>query len=159
MGWGSNVFPLLIITPTGGFTGLFLYSPGPGAGNLIGSWTSAAGVDPFGNAYPAGINVTSGVLSGVVINALQETISPGPLIINAAGDLTVQTFTVAGINNWTAPAGVTSVQAFVEGPGGAGGAGVAAGFGGGGGGGGEFAYEPAVAVTPTTVYHPFVGTT
>lgn len=159
MTWGNSIFPLLIITPSGGFTGLFLYSPGPGPGNLIGSWTAQAGTDPFGNTYPAGINVTAGVLSDVVVSSLQETISPGPLIIDAAGDLTVQVFTTPGSNNWTAPAGVTSVQAFVQGPGGTGGAGIAAGFGGGGGGGGEFAFEGAVAVTPATVYHPFVGTT
>lgn len=55
MGWNSNVFPLLIITASGGFTGLFAYSPGPGAGNLIASVTAQAGTDPYGNAYVAGV--------------------------------------------------------------------------------------------------------
>lgn len=55
MGWNSNVFPLLIITPTGGFTGLFVYSPGPGNGNLIASIAAAAGTDPYGNPFQQGI--------------------------------------------------------------------------------------------------------
>lgn len=55
MTWGSNVFPLLIVTSGGGFTGLFVYSPAPGPGNLIASIAAQAGTDPFGNAYRAGI--------------------------------------------------------------------------------------------------------
>jgi hypothetical protein len=35
-------------------SGEFFYSPAPGAGNLISSSTSAAGTDPYGNAYLAG---------------------------------------------------------------------------------------------------------
>jgi hypothetical protein len=37
--------------------GIFLYDGTPGSGNLIGSWTSAAGTDEHGNAYPAGLTV------------------------------------------------------------------------------------------------------
>lgn len=55
MGWNSNVFPLLLVTSSTGFTGLFAYSPGPGPGNLVASVTSHAGTDPFGNAYVAGV--------------------------------------------------------------------------------------------------------
>ena len=55
MTWGSNVFPLLIVTSSGGFTGLFVYSPAPGAGNLIASVAAQAGTDPFGNSYLAGV--------------------------------------------------------------------------------------------------------
>src|SRR5215469_12889489 len=56
MGWeNENVFPLLIITAGGGFTGLFVYSPGPGSGNLTASIAAQAGTDPYGNAYVAGI--------------------------------------------------------------------------------------------------------
>lgn len=35
--------------------GIFLYSGTPAAGNLIGSWATAAGADPFGNAYLQGL--------------------------------------------------------------------------------------------------------
>jgi|SRR5215469_7035614 len=57
MGWGSNLFPLLIVTPSGGFTGLFVYKPAPGSGNLIGSWTAASGTDPFGNPFADNLTV------------------------------------------------------------------------------------------------------
>lgn len=57
MPWGSNIFPLLIVSASGGFTGLFVYTPGPGAGNLAGSFTAQAGTDPYGNAYKAGLTV------------------------------------------------------------------------------------------------------
>lgn len=39
--------------------GIFLYSGTPAAGNLIGSWTSAAGTDGFGNSYSAGLTLYS----------------------------------------------------------------------------------------------------
>src|SRR5215472_12880307 len=56
MGWeNENVFPLVIITAGGGFTGLFVYSPGPGLGNLIASIAAQNGTDPFGNAFLAGV--------------------------------------------------------------------------------------------------------
>lgn len=52
----GSVFPLLIVYDiTGAFTGLFVYSGVPGAGDLIASVTAAAGTDPYGNAYQAGI--------------------------------------------------------------------------------------------------------
>jgi hypothetical protein len=38
-------------------SGIFLYSGTPAAGNLIGSWVSAAGTDDFGNAYEAGLTL------------------------------------------------------------------------------------------------------
>jgi hypothetical protein len=54
MGWQTDIFPLLIITTSGGYTGSFTYNPGPGAGNLIASDTAAPGTDPYGNAYLQG---------------------------------------------------------------------------------------------------------
>ena len=53
--WNNQLVSLIIITAGGGFTGLFMYTPAPGPGNLVTSITPQAGVDPFGNAYPAGI--------------------------------------------------------------------------------------------------------
>jgi hypothetical protein len=67
MPWQQTVFPLLIVTPSGGFTGLFLYSPAPGAGHLIASITSAAGTDPYGNTFPAGISSQSGGTEAILI--------------------------------------------------------------------------------------------
>jgi len=62
MGWeNENVFPLLIITAGGGFTGLFVYSPGPGTGNLIASIAAQAGTDPYGNSFAAGETTYSNV--------------------------------------------------------------------------------------------------
>lgn len=40
--------------------GLFFYSPTPGAGNLVGSWTPTVGTDPYGNDYEEGVTVYSG---------------------------------------------------------------------------------------------------
>lgn len=46
-----------------GSTGeILVYSGIPAAGNLIGSWSAAAGSDGFGNTYPAGIAVSSPTL-------------------------------------------------------------------------------------------------
>lgn len=44
---------------------VFVYTNGGPTGALIGSWSGKAGTDPYGNAYPAGINVTVGVIEGV----------------------------------------------------------------------------------------------
>lgn len=55
MVWNTSAFQLLIISATGGFTGLFVYAPVPGAGNLIDSIAPAAGTDPYGNTYVQGI--------------------------------------------------------------------------------------------------------
>ena len=67
------------------------------------------------------------------------------------------TVTFNASSTWTAPAGVTSVQAECWGPGGNGANGLANSHSGGGGGGGEYAAESAVAVTPGTVYSFTVG--
>jgi hypothetical protein len=39
--------------------GIFLYSAAPALGNLVGSWTPAAGTDAFGNAYDVGLTLYS----------------------------------------------------------------------------------------------------
>lgn len=59
-GWSSQDNTLIVITDITGYSGLFFYSPTIGPGNLVGSWTAAAGTDPYGNPYPAGFNVQSG---------------------------------------------------------------------------------------------------
>ena len=69
-------------------------------------------------------------------------------------------FTTAGVTEWTAPAGVTSVTPTPTGSGAGGGAGNVSGggvqYGGGGGGGGETASD-TVAVTPLNNYPVTVG--
>jgi hypothetical protein len=46
-----------VIVSGGAGAGIFVYSPAVGAGNLVASLTAASGTDPFGNFYPAGLNV------------------------------------------------------------------------------------------------------
>jgi hypothetical protein len=48
---------------TNGSTGLFVYSPSPGAGNLVTSIAALAGTDPYGNAYLQG-TVNYALVSG-----------------------------------------------------------------------------------------------
>ena len=63
--WSNQLVSVVIVTaPSGAYAGIFIYTPAPGAGNLIGSWAAEAGTDPYGNAYPQGLNVTKGVISG-----------------------------------------------------------------------------------------------
>jgi hypothetical protein len=47
--------------------GFFLYSPFGAAGNLIGSWAAAAGVDQYGNAYPKGFSPAALVLQSTAV--------------------------------------------------------------------------------------------
>ncbi len=67
--WSNQVVSLIILTEaTTGFSGIFGYSPSPGAGTLIFSLAAAAGTDPYGNPYPQGLSTTLGSISGVVFN-------------------------------------------------------------------------------------------
>ena len=49
--WSNPATSLVVIISSTGFTGLFLYSPSAGAGNLKASIAPASGTDPFGNSY------------------------------------------------------------------------------------------------------------
>lgn len=56
MGWNNQAVSLIILTEeNSGFSGLFGYSPEPGAGDLVTSIAAAAGADPYGDDYVAGI--------------------------------------------------------------------------------------------------------
>jgi hypothetical protein len=55
MGWQNDVFNLVIIEETTGFSGLFVYSPSIAPGDLIASIAAIAGTDPEGNSYLDGI--------------------------------------------------------------------------------------------------------
>jgi hypothetical protein len=52
--WSNQVVSLIVIQAGGGFTGVFVYSPTPGTGNLVISIAAQTGTDPYGNSYPEG---------------------------------------------------------------------------------------------------------
>jgi hypothetical protein len=66
-GGAAGVFKgrLVIVFGTG-FSGVFVYSPAPGAGNLIASVAALAGTDPYGNTYPSGISSQSGGIEAIL---------------------------------------------------------------------------------------------
>jgi len=79
--------------------------------------------------------------------------APGPSSYS-----TITEFTTPGSNNWTAPAGLTTIDKTEGWAGGGGGAGsYATTAGGGGGGGGEYSRRDKIPVTALGTYHPFVG--
>ena len=96
MTWTNNaasvlqVQTLIIAGPSGG---LFVYNGTPAAGNLIGSWAAAAGIDAYGNTFPQGINVAGGnqaTFAGPTPSSLMIAISEfgdafARFIINADG--------------------------------------------------------------------------
>jgi hypothetical protein len=55
MGWNSEWDSLAVVAQEvsvqGGNDGLFVYNGAPTTGNLVGSITSAAGADPYGNGF------------------------------------------------------------------------------------------------------------
>lgn len=58
--WSNSATNLIVLVEqASGFSGVFGYSPAPGAGNLVFSLTAAAGTDPYGNAYAAGLTMYS----------------------------------------------------------------------------------------------------
>lgn len=75
-GKGKIQGPQIIATGTGGE--YFAYNGPPALGNLILSMAAQAGTDPYGNAYPQGLNVTVGAISGT-------TITGNDFIINDSG--------------------------------------------------------------------------
>lgn len=113
MGWNQALFPLLIITETGGFTGEFIYAPAPGAGNLVFSNTAQGGTDPYGNAYLAG---SAWYGPSGVINIPPDTSALLAYTPKAgAGNLTISLAAVAGTDSFgnAYPAGLrwaTTIQ-------------------------------------------------
>jgi hypothetical protein len=104
---------LVIISGTAG-SGLFVYSPDPGAGNLVASLAAAAGTDQFGNVYPAGfavyddsgdiVNINSGeILLESTAGLLREIAPEADLIYSpaaAAGTLTTALASQAGVDSF-----------------------------------------------------------
>lgn len=86
MTWDSQYVIANQVIIEGSNDGLFVYAGAPATGNLIVSAAAQAGTDPYGNAYPQGINVTQGRIgttSGarVVLDATSSQI----LMFNAGG--------------------------------------------------------------------------
>lgn len=83
---GSDVVRARVVIVTGGpGSGVFVYSPSPGAGNLIGSWAGASGVDTYGNAYPAGLSVDLGAISGSTFSGADFLISQDGIFFYSTG--------------------------------------------------------------------------
>lgn len=107
-----------VIITGGANAGIFVYSPSPGLGTLIGSWTAAAGVDAFGNPYPAGLNVSVGQVTGVLLTATSLTVSEGPILFYGNSSAVNVPFAPGTSGNWTVPAGITAATgAFLAGSG------------------------------------------
>lgn len=72
--WSNQLVNLLVIAAQkAGYSGLFVYSPAPGAGNLILSIAAVPGTDPYGNAYQP--ILVAGLASGPQVQI--TTSSPG----------------------------------------------------------------------------------
>jgi hypothetical protein len=67
-GWNNQLLTLIVLVEGAGFSGMFGYSPAPGAGNLELSISAQAGTDPYGNAYPAGVTVGNSTAPSTQIN-------------------------------------------------------------------------------------------
>jgi hypothetical protein len=184
--WSNQVSSTLVLIVQSSQQGIFIYSGSAAYGNLIGSWTNAAGTDQYGNSYPAGINVTQGTLSGVLLTSpvitggslLSAILSSASVTASAWQGGTISetmitfdqvggtllaygssttTVTLTSGTTWTAPAG-SYTQGKVEcWGGGSGGSGGSASRGAEAGAGGEYAAEPNYPLTPGNVYQIQVG--
>lgn len=88
---------------SGSAAGIFIYSPVPGPGNLIGSWAGQQGADPYGNSYPEGIFVASGLIEGSLILSYGGVPAAGNLlasIADAAGTDSFGNAYLAGITSY-----------------------------------------------------------
>ncbi len=98
MPWNQNSFFTILIVSGGTGSGVFVYSPKPGAGNLIASVAAQAGTDPYGNAYKAGITSYSKVapfplvelFNGQVLFSGAGTFQEGSVTDAGQGSLTLQ---------------------------------------------------------------------
>ena len=109
MGWNSLVVIANLVIVEGADDGVFVYAGTPGLGTLIVSIAAAAGVDAFGNAYPQGLDVTMGTISGTAITG--GTITGATVVVDsatggffcysgvpAAGNLVVAIAAAAGVD-------------------------------------------------------------
>ncbi len=105
MGWSNSGLEVVeastvIISTIGPNSGIFVYSGVPATGNLVGSWTSVAGTDSFGNAYDAGLTLysTTGLINistagGDVITQWLDTVNLSQIAISVGGGSASESFT------------------------------------------------------------------
>ena len=86
--------PLRQLILSGATTGLFIYSPTPGPGNLIGSWSSTAGVDQYGNPYGQGISLFATSDQTVNVFTINDANGNALLNMDSAGNMSAQTIAV-----------------------------------------------------------------
>jgi hypothetical protein len=102
--WSNDASNLIIlIEDITGYSGLFGYSPAPGAGTLVFSITANAGTDPYGNAYAAGITLygPEGTINLDGTSATwNDTVNGSGIQISVGGGAVLEEFepsTVAGV--------------------------------------------------------------
>jgi hypothetical protein len=100
--WSNNTSSLIVlIEEVSGFSGIFGYSPAPGAGSLVFSLSAAAGTDPYGNKYPVGLtvydpgnflfaNMQAGkFLWGQIVAGAADFADAGEIAVDTAGDTVI----------------------------------------------------------------------
>jgi hypothetical protein len=84
---------------------IFVYQNGGPTGALIGSWAISAGTDPYTNAYPQGLDVALGSITGTVFNGVDFILNSSGLFFYsgtpAHGNLIVSIASVAGTDGFT----------------------------------------------------------
>ncbi len=111
--WSNTATNLIVlIEQVSGYSGIFGYSPAPGAGNLIFSLTAAAGTDPYGNAYDAGLSLysTDGFINftvqgGNIVSSWNDTVNGSSIIIGVGGGSVLEEFTPSAVGGVTWDAG------------------------------------------------------
>jgi hypothetical protein len=176
------VTPIVVVSGSGNNIGVFVYSPTPAAGNLIGSWAPNAGVDVYGNVYPGGFSAAQGIFSGTIQagsisntpiggstltgsdfqgGTMEDTVitldQNGGQILIYTTVTTTTTYSTNGNHTYTAPAAATAAKVQCWGGAGSGCSNPPSTYGGGGGGGGEYAAEFTLAITGSSMYTAVVG--
>jgi hypothetical protein len=86
---------------------IFVYKSGPAGSSLIGSWAGTAGTDPYGQAYPQGLNVAAGAITGVVFTGVNFILNSSGLFFYsgtpALGNLILSLAPSAGTDSFTNP--------------------------------------------------------
>jgi hypothetical protein len=117
MGWNNQLVALIVVSASGGYTGLFVYSPTPGIDNLALSVSDLNGEDPYGNnVYPGLVsyneagNGVSQILAGSVGVGTLSQLAVG-LGLGGFSDIAA----VAGrLVIWSGQAQNADAQAFIK---------------------------------------------
>lgn len=188
-GWSINkdgtaqLNELTIIVQSSG-QAILIYDGAAGLGNLIGSWSATDGVDDFGNAYEAGLdvvnsaninnaNINSAAITNAILSAAQMNqgqVFESVITFDSSGGMLLMYVTTsilvtlaAGTTTWAAPAGsYTAGYVKTWGSGASGNGGSHGNYSGAGNGGGGYSENSAYPLTPGTTYHlaiPAGGTT